>query len=253
MEAEGFLVHYKKDEIGNGVLWENHCHSQFELIAVLMGEVCVTAEGREIRLGDGEAVLIPPLCYHTVAANKKCTYRRLTATFDEGMLPQTLQDALSRGEPHPFKANYAQAERLCVICKEDDELYSPLAYALIIQILYDSLMVDCQDDTSVSDPMLHKALLYMEEHLCEKLSLDDVAKSIHCSKSFLCHRFQERMKVSPKQYVLKKRMALAAKLIREGMTPTEAAIRVGYDNYSNFYRMYQKYLHGTPSGRKVSR
>jgi len=57
------------------------------------------------------------------------------------------------------------------------------------------------------------------------------------------------MKVSPKQYILQKRMALAAKLIREGVPPTEVALRVGYDNYSNFYRMYQKHLHAAPSGR----
>jgi AraC-like DNA-binding protein len=50
------------------------------------------------------------------------------------------------------------------------------------------------------------------------------------------------MGISPKQYVLQKRMALAAKLIREGVPPTKVALRVGYENYSNFYRIYQKYL-----------
>jgi len=42
--------------------------------------------------------------------------------------------------------------------------------------------------------------------------------------------------------------ALAAKLIREGTPPTEVALRVGYENYSNFYRMYQRHLHAAPLG-----
>ncbi|MBE6629771.1 MAG: AraC family transcriptional regulator [Ruminococcaceae bacterium] len=250
MLAEGFLLHYKKDEIASGVLWENHCHAQFELIAVLTGDVCITLEGEEIRLADGEAILIPPLCYHIITARKKCTYRRLTATFDEGALPHALRIPLGESRFHPFRTDVRQTDRLRALCKEDSPFYAPLAGALMIQLLYASFTDARQVDTGVADPVLHKALLYIEEHLCEKLSLDDIAASIPASKSFLCHRFQERMKVSPKQYILQKRMAIAAKLIREGISPTEAAARVGYDNYSNFYRIYKKHRGDIPSKNK---
>ncbi len=55
------------------------------------------------------------------------------------------------------------------------------------------------------------------------------------------------MKISPKQYILQKKPAYAAQLIRQGMPSTPAAMRVGYENYSNFYRMYRKHLQNTPS------
>lgn len=247
MLAEGFLLHYKKDEIANGVLWDNHCHAQFELIAVLTGDVCITLEGEEIRLADGEAILISPLCYHTITAHKKCTYRRLTVIFDEKALPHALRTPLSENRSRPFHIDAKQTDRLRTLCEEDGTFYAPLAHALMIQILYTSLTDATPTHASVADPVLHKALLYIEEHLCEKLSLDEIAAGLLCSKSFLCHRFQEKMKISPKQYILQKRMALAAKLIREGAPPTEVALRVGYENYSNFYRMYQKHLHAAPS------
>lgn len=246
MLAEGFLLHYKKDEIANGMLWENHCHAQFELIAVLTGDVCVTLEGKDIRLADGEAILIPPLCYHTVTVRKKCTYRRVTAAFEDAIIPPVLGDMLRKRVPHAFRAE--QTDRLRTLCEEGDEgLWAPLAHALMIQVLYDCATDTEQSDSIGADPVLHKALLYIEEHLCEKISLDSIAAGILSSKSFLCHRFQEKMKVSPKQYILRKRMALAAKLIREGVPPTEVALRVGYENYSNFYRMYQKHLQKAPS------
>ncbi len=248
MQAEGFLLHYAKDEIKDGVLWENHCHAHFEMIAVLTGDVCITLEGKEFRLGAGNAILVPPLCYHTVTARKKCTYRRLTAAFEEGVIPPVLRDILRKREPHLFHTEPRQSEQLCALCKEEsDAFYAPLASALMIQILY-ACAATQSDSAKLADPALHGALLYIEEHLCEKLSLDDVAAAVPCSKSFLCHRFQEKMMVSPKQYILQKRMALAAKLIREGTPPTQAALRVGYENYSNFYRMYQKHLKKAPSG-----
>ena len=43
-----------------------------------------------------------------------------------------------------------------------------------------------------------------------------------------------------KQYVLKKKMTYASMLIDEGISVTNAARTVGYENYSNFYRIYKK-------------
>lgn len=254
MLVEGFELYYKKDEIESGVLWENHCHAHFELIAVLTGDVCVALEGKELRIAPGEALLVPPLCYHAVIAHKKCTYRRLTASFDKEAIPLAMQDAFSGGEARPFAVEPYLTERLCVLCGEENTaFYAPLAGALMVQLLYACVAESKQPDAGGADPLLHKALLYIEEHLCEQLLLENIAASIPCSKSFLCHRFQQKMRVSPGRYILQKRMALAAKLIREGIPPTKAALRVGYENYSNFYRMYQKYLHSAPSGRTASK
>lgn len=247
MKAEGFELHYAKDEIKNGVLWENHCHAHFEMIAVLTGDICIALEGKEFHLGAGDAILVPPLCYHALTARKKCAYHRLTAAFEEAIIPPVMGDMLH--EPHLFYAGKAQIEHLRALCEEENAaFFAPLAAALMIQLLY-TCATTRSDSTKITDPTLHSALLYIEEHLCDPLHLDELAAAVPCSKSLLCHRFQEKMKVSPKQYILQKRMALAAKLIREGVPPTKVALRVGYENYGNFYRMYQKHLQRAPSER----
>ena len=41
-------------------------------------------------------------------------------------------------------------------------------------------------------------------------------------------------------HILQKKLALASKLIDEGVPRTVAAMQVGYENYSNFYRLYRK-------------
>ena len=57
------------------------------------------------------------------------------------------------------------------------------------------------------------------------------------------------MNISPKQYILRKKLATARKLIAEGTPPTVAAMQVGYENYSNFYRQYTKHYGTAPTKR----
>ena len=78
------------------------------------------------------------------------------------------------------------------------------------------------------------------------MSKDDLARQVNLSKFFLCHLFEEEMGIPPKQYILQKRMAYAAKLIREGHPPTRVALQVGYASYSTFYRLYRKHFGKTP-------
>ena len=102
----------------------------------------------------------------------------------------------------------------------------------------------------IADSFLTKTLTFIDTHLCEKISLDELSLHAACSKSSLCHRFHEKMGVTVKQYVIEKRMALASKMMREGELPTAVASAVGYENYSNFYRIYQKHFGEAPSFMK---
>ena len=92
---------------------------------------------------------------------------------------------------------------------------------------------------------------FVDEHLGERITLDELAIHTARSKSSVCHLFEEKMGISPKQYILQKKMAMANKLIREGVPPTQAAIQVGYDNYSTFYRAYRKFFSVNPSVQPV--
>ena len=110
----------------------------------------------------------------------------------------------------------------------------------MVQIFYDSL-TQAQNPVKIeTDEFLQKVLKYIDGHLNEKILLDDLAKHTARSKSSFCHLFEKKMNISPKQYILQKKLAVASKLIDEGVPHTVAAMQVGYENYSNFYRLYNK-------------
>ena len=111
------------------------------------------------------------------------------------------------------------------------------------EIFYDACLSPKAHEKIQADAFLQKAFEYIELHLHEKILLDDIAKYTSRSKSSFCHLFESKMNISPKQYILQKKLALASKLIDEGVPHTVAAMQVGYENYSNFYRLYRKKLY----------
>ena len=247
-QTENYRYEYVESDVETPVLWESHCHAQFEMLAVLEGDVSIMLEGRSYRLTKHQTVILPPLLYHTITANKRGCYRRIAVLFDVAAIPAVLRERFLKKDAHLTILFFDRDDELRRICQEETpSFYEPLAESLMVQLLYADAQAEQTDAGMETDAFLQSMISYIEEHLCEKIGLEDLAKHTSRSKSSVCHLFEEKMNISPKQYILQKKLALAAKLIRDGTPPTLAAMQVGYDNYSNFYRMYRKHLGVIPT------
>ena len=249
--TEGFSFEYLESELDTTVLWESHCHSKYEMIAVSEGSIGIMIEGRSYRLRANQVAIIPPLYYHTLTSDKKGVYKRVTVLFDKAAIPEVLWehfDGQGLTEPIFYSHQINELKRVC--CSEQTELYGPLAESLMVRMMYERIDSGASDNETEVDELLNRIISYIDGHLCEKLCLDDIAAHTARSKSSVCHLFREKMRISPKQYILQKRLALAEKLIRDGTPPTVAAIQVGYENYSDFYRVYTKHIRRMPSSDK---
>jgi AraC-like DNA-binding protein len=98
-----------------------------------------------------------------------------------------------------------------------------------------------------TDSTLQEILLYIDGHIGNKITLEDIAAHASLSVSSVCHIFTDKMKISPRRYIIQKKMALATKLIRSGVPATLAAAQVGYEDYSGFYKIYKKQTGNAPS------
>ena len=251
LTTETMRFEYSESEIDQPILWERHCHARFEMIAVAEGDINVMLEGKCYRLKKNQAAIISPLYYHAVNANEKGSYRRVTALFGMDMIPKPLRSEFESGEIRIATLPWADIERLKELCRRDDpSFYEPLSQSLMIQIFYEMLKETKSSVGIETDVFLQKSLQYIDRHLHEKILLDDLARYTSRSKSSFCHLFEEKMNISPKQYILQKKLALASKLIGEGVPPTVAAAQVGYDNYGNFYRLYCKNFGKSPTHNK---
>ena len=245
-----FHWQYSESNMKSKVLWESHCHAQFEMICVLEGDISILLEGRSYRLTAGQSAVIPPLYYHTVTSNKKGLYRRVTLLFDLTSIPSPLRPHFTKKDASLSIFFSPRPAELETVCKEKNRsLYEPLVQSMTVQLLYDDMRAEHAAASEI-DETLQKVISYIDTHLGEKLLLCDLAACATCSESTVSHLFAEKMKISPKQYILQKKLALAEKLIRGDTPATLAAIQVGYDNYSNFYRMYRKHFGTIPTKDK---
>ena len=87
---------------------------------------------------------------------------------------------------------------------------------------------------------------YINRHYVEDVTLDMLADRFHFSKYYISHLFKDYVGISPYDYLIIRRLYRCNNLIRSGYSVKEASLEVGFNNYSNFYRLYKKYYKITP-------
>lgn len=95
--------------------------------------------------------------------------------------------------------------------------------------------------------MVRGALVYIQEHYKEKLTVDEISEALHFSKSYLSHSFKEITHVSLISYINLLRCQNARALMLEGSSVAEAAMECGFTELSYFTRVFKKTLGMLPS------
>jgi AraC family transcriptional regulator len=102
-------------------------------------------------------------------------------------------------------------------------------------------------EPSLSSRQLHAALEYIEVNLGTDLCLADIAKACASSTSSLTRCFRNALSTSPHQWVLKRRIALAQRLLRDRRTSLgEIAVRCGFFDQSHLSRAFTRYVGTSP-------
>lgn len=106
---------------------------------------------------------------------------------------------------------------------------------------------EAESDASSSNKTVNKLIDYINRHYSEDINLDSLAKRFHFSKYYISHIFKEYVGISPMDYLIVRRIYVVNNLIRSGASVKEASLSVGFNNYSNFFRLYKKHLKITPA------
>ena len=130
-----------------------------------------------------------------------------------------------------------------------------LSAAIIDEIYYRILCDDRVDEGSVhyllnqqgQIQQIATAVHFIQSHLEEKISVDDLAELVNMSVSSFHRKFKEVMHVSPVKYAQSMKLLRAQVLIKEGLTANEAAHQVGYNSPAQFSREYKRQFGYTPA------
>lgn len=97
------------------------------------------------------------------------------------------------------------------------------------------------------DAALHRIMAFIEEHLEENVTREDIARHVHFHPAYLSRFFKKRTGLSLSEYMVAQRIERAKTLLIEPKLSVGHIVnRLGYDNSSHFSRTFKKMTGYTP-------
>jgi AraC family transcriptional regulator of arabinose operon len=125
------------------------------------------------------------------------------------------------------------------------------AKGIMIELIawyFDSLSLsDIQLNTCHSVQKLGKVLAYIEAHIMESISIEDLAQLVHFHPNYFIRFFREHLGCSPVQYINKLRLEKAKYLLRTTeLTIKEITDMIGFNDPGYFSKMFRKHTGFSP-------
>ena len=89
-------------------------------------------------------------------------------------------------------------------------------------------------------------LEYIDKHLSENIQVLDISKVSFLSPSTIERRFKKYLNITPLEFIHKRKMLLAAELLRNGESVLNTGMNVGYSDNSYFINVFKRYHGITP-------
>ncbi len=259
LECEDYVLDHRTVEGANGDAFTTHIHDTWELLFFLRGNVTYHVEGKKYKLFKGDVVLSRPRVFHHIEPNDDTPYERFNIIFDGKLIPKGIRRLISSDtdvfgfgdNPRMFELFDKMEDYAKHFSGEDLER---ICCHLIEEVAYNLSISEGQTrGQTVSNPLVSKALSYIDENLSSIRCIEQISDSLYITKSYLHHLFDSNLGVSPKHYITSKRLLLAQKMIRRGKKATEVATSVGFEDYATFFRNYKKHFGYSPSEENKAR
>ena len=96
-----------------------------------------------------------------------------------------------------------------------------------------------QAEEMIKHPLVEQVSDYIELHITERITVEDLADFLHMSKYHFLRKFKELTGVTVHSFVTHKRLIKACELLKEGKTITQAYQSAGFADYSSFLRNFK--------------
>lgn len=254
---------------------EFHRHDELQILYMEQGSMYVHLENEQIHLTQGNAFLINQSIEHYFIFEQNNSTARLFL-FHPAFLFGFNNAALNAKYLAPIVGNKQnryhlidQSEQwrasILEIIKEliSVNLAADYGYELVTKELLCRLWlillkqlahsdhVTPQLQANVPNSRVRSAILYIEDHYTEAVTLDEIANSIHVSKSECCRSFKKALQMTPFEYLLKYRIYIASVKIASN-DPIASSISglassVGFNNPSYFNKVFKEFIGCTPT------
>lgn len=228
----------------------NHFHEHYVIGFVENGERCLSCRNVDYTIGQGSVVLFNPGDNHSCVQSDGGTLDYRGLNISKEIMLDLAEEVTGKRELPGFSEN--------VIC--DDEVISylrPLHEMVMngnsdfgkeenLLFLLSSLIQNYSQPFLSCIPEcrqeIEKACMFMEQHFTERIYLDQICRQAGLSKSTLLRAFTKSKGITPYRYLETIRINEAKKLLSNGVSPLDAAIRTGFSDQSHFTNYFTSFI-----------
>ena len=240
---------------------KEHSHDYYEFYFFLGGDVSITIKKNTYRLQKDDMILLPPGIKHYITIhNPDIAYQRFVFWITRNFANELYQSS----EDYTYLLNHSD-EHENYIYHFNTITFNTIQSKLFLlteEIHFDHFGKQTKLSLGVKDLILHlnrvvyethnpsvtkeqtglfeKLIEYINQHLEEDLSLEQLAQIFFANKYHIAHLFKEKYGMPVHQYIIKKRLALCKDALLNNMEITETCLLCGFSDYSSFYRAFKK-------------
>lgn len=254
-----------------------HWHPEIELTLIEDGEMLYQINGRDLHAVKDQIIFANSNTLHSghTIENRACHYWSITFDpkliygFENSLVQTKYVDLVTSGRE--FSALYfdgtenwhreIQTDMKNIIKLEQEkpefyEMETQMSLCRIWLTLLKHREEFVPDDNTLSpktSARLKAILGYIHENYDKKISLDNIADSVHICKSECCRFFKKHMQESLFDYLLRYRVEQSIPYLRNPeYTVTDAAFLSGFTDAGYYSRVFRKYAGSAPRDfRKV--
>lgn len=218
----------------SGKIVVEHWHNHIEVILVMKGEAEFTVRQEKYMGKKGDVFFINRTNLHSVFTKNKCHILGFVIPVNEELssLPIGL-------DYNPIVKNPDIQNLLMMLYNEYPsknngiiKAYVKLITKLIIREVFPNDML--KTDKPVID--------YIKDHYFEKISIDDIAKSVNLSKYYFIHKFKEENGITVNSYLTNIRIEKAIELLNNNNKTVEVAEKCGFSDEGYFCKVFKKVM-----------
>ena len=245
-------------------------HDFWELIYVDRGNTVIDADDRTFPLKSGQVILHRPNVRHRIRCDGMHEANVFIITFvcRSAAMKQIGEDPIVL--PHaarPLIVSLIEDSIKTFDCRQwlvslpDAPLGGEQVIRLYLEMLLIRLLrtVGDRDDappsplTAPSDQRLARDIMaYLDEHVCEQVTIEQLCSAFHYRKSRLCALFKEHTGKTIIAYLTERKIETSKELMRKGASVGQAAALLQFDTPQYFSRVFKNYTGLSPRDYRSS-
>lgn len=267
---ENFRYFHLRDTAGQER--DFHFHEFDKIVILISGSVDYMVEGTSYRLRPWDVLLVRHHMIHKAVIDVTEPYERIIIYIDSAYVDRF---APNGGLMECFAS--AEKRRFCLLRPEGNDINElKLSLDRLEETVDDTAFgADLMRGTALTQLMVRinrimqneesntagmieynekiaEVLSYINENLTSPLTVDELAAKSYLSRYHFMRLFKSQTGCTVHNYIRQKRLILAARLIRDGMSAAAAAAECGFSDYSAFHRAFSATYGVSPGKMKNS-